>query len=235
MRHVAAADREAVAVAAGDEHQQIGIRELDALRDRQRAAVHAVEAVRRGVAGNAARAADARDERDLVRRAADRRQRAVDRLDDAEVAAAGAPDRLQVALVVLGLVRSIEGTLALLMRFCSPILPAPTSATRRACSVAHHARAAAPRSSSGVIGFDPLRASGSTPRRHVHEHPQQPVQLPLVRLLDHEPGPHRREEVLVDLLRDRIEQLGHQQLRRRCPRGAPAPPPRARRPRRCPS
>ena len=101
--HVAAADREPVAVAAGHQHQQVGVRQLDALRDRQRAAVHAVEPVGGRVAGDAARAADAGHERDLVRRPADVGQRAVDRLHDAEVAAPRAPDRLQVALVVLRL------------------------------------------------------------------------------------------------------------------------------------
>ena len=100
---VAAADREAVAVAAGHQHQQVGVGDLDALGDGQRAAVDAVEAVGRGVAGDAARAADARDEGDLVGRPADGRQRAVERLQHAEVPAAGAPDRLEVALEVLGL------------------------------------------------------------------------------------------------------------------------------------
>ena len=52
------------------------------------AAVHGVEAVRGGVAGDAAGAADARDEGDLVRRPADVGQRPVDALHHAEVAAA---------------------------------------------------------------------------------------------------------------------------------------------------
>ncbi len=127
----------------------------------QRAAVHAVEAVGRRVAGDAARAADARDERDLVRRPADGRQRAVDRLHDAEVAAARAPDRLEVALVVLRLVL-LDGTRrwcswsSLPGLACSP--PAPRSATRwsleRRGTIC---RAAARRSRRGGIGFDPLR------------------------------------------------------------------------------
>jgi len=78
-------------VAARGEHQQIGVGHLDALGDRQRAAVDAVEAVGRGVAGDPARAADARHESDLVRRPAHRRQGTVDRLHDAEIAASGAP------------------------------------------------------------------------------------------------------------------------------------------------
>src|SRR3990172_7229564 len=102
-RDGAAADRESVTIAAGREHEQIRVRELDALRDRQRAAMHRVEPVRRRVARDAAGTADARHEGDLVRRAPDRGERAVNRLDDAEVAASGTPDRLQLALVVLRL------------------------------------------------------------------------------------------------------------------------------------
>jgi hypothetical protein len=71
VRHMAAADREPVAVPASREHEELGMRELDALRDRQRAAVDAVEPVGGRVARNAARAPDARDERNVVRRAAD--------------------------------------------------------------------------------------------------------------------------------------------------------------------
>src|SRR5207248_6215541 len=100
VRYVPAADGKAVAVAAGGEHQQVGVGELDPLGDRQRAAVHAVEAVRGGVPGDARRTADPGDEGDLVRRPPDRGERAVDGLHDAEVAAARAPDGLQVALEV---------------------------------------------------------------------------------------------------------------------------------------
>jgi hypothetical protein len=60
--------------------------------------MHGVETVGGGVTGNAAGAADAGDERDFMRRPADIRQRARDGGDDAKVAAAGAPDGLEVAL-----------------------------------------------------------------------------------------------------------------------------------------
>jgi hypothetical protein len=39
MRHVAASDRKAVAIASGDQHHQIRIRHLDPLRNRQGASV----------------------------------------------------------------------------------------------------------------------------------------------------------------------------------------------------
>src|SRR5208283_5359851 len=63
---VAAADGEAVAVAARRQHQEVRVGHLDALGDGQGPAVDAVEAVGGGVAGDAAGAADAGDEGDLV-------------------------------------------------------------------------------------------------------------------------------------------------------------------------
>ena len=60
VREVAAADREAVAVAADRDHVELGVGELHAHRGRQRAAVDAVEPVGRDEAREAARAADAR-------------------------------------------------------------------------------------------------------------------------------------------------------------------------------
>src|ERR1019366_4514757 len=65
--------------------------------------MHGVETVGSGVAGNAARAADAGDEGDFMRRPADVRQCAGDGSDDAKIAAAGAPDGLEVALEMAGL------------------------------------------------------------------------------------------------------------------------------------
>src|SRR6185312_9914411 len=90
------------AVAAGDEHRQLGARDLEAGAGRERAAVHAVKAVARRVGGDARRAADAGDDRDLVRWQLQRRERARDRAEDREVAASGAPDRLVARLVVGG-------------------------------------------------------------------------------------------------------------------------------------
>ena len=85
------------------------------------------------------------------------------------------------------------------------LLPAASSATRRRCRSQRQRRAAARRPRPAWIGLAPLRASDCTPGGHVDEHAQDAVQLPLVRLLDDEPGLHRREEVAVDLLghRDR--------------------------------
>ena len=67
--HVPAADGESVAVAAGHQHQQFGVGQFDALRDRQRAAMHGVEAVGGRVTRDAAGTADAGNKGDLVRRA----------------------------------------------------------------------------------------------------------------------------------------------------------------------
>ena len=75
VQEVIAADRVAVAVAAGDEHRQFGARDLEAGCRGERAAVHAVEAVAGRVRGNARRAADAGDDDDLVRAAPHLRQR----------------------------------------------------------------------------------------------------------------------------------------------------------------
>ena len=102
MRHVAAADRETIAIAPGREHEQIGVCQFDALGDGQRAAVHGVEPVGRGIAGDPARAADAGDERDLMRRPADRREGAVEGVEHAVVAAARTPDGLQGTPKILG-------------------------------------------------------------------------------------------------------------------------------------
>ena len=138
-----------------------GLRQLDPLRDRQGAAVDAVEAVGRRVARDAARAPDARDEGDLVGRPPHARQGPVDRLDDTEVPAARTPDGLEVALVVLRL-ELLDGARE---GAHGRLLPQPagsTSATRCRCR---------PRTifwsrstiDVGRIGFEPLFASGCIP------------------------------------------------------------------------
>jgi hypothetical protein len=77
-----------------------GPRHLDALGDRQRAAVDAVEAVRLHVVGEAARAADPGDEHRLLGTQALVAAKALHGSEDGVVAAAGAPAR-HAALVVL--------------------------------------------------------------------------------------------------------------------------------------
>jgi hypothetical protein len=104
MQEVVAADREAVAVAAGDQHREVGTRQLQAGGHRQGAAMHAVEAIHAGVGGNPRGAADAGDDRDFFRRQGQFGQGAGDRIQYGVIAATGTPDRLQVGLVVLGFV-----------------------------------------------------------------------------------------------------------------------------------
>ena len=100
---VAAADGEGIAVAAQRQHLQVRVGDLDARRDRHRPAVHAVEAVGRHEERQAAGAADARDHHDVLGSVALLAHRVVERVQDAEVAAARAPGRLLVALVVVEL------------------------------------------------------------------------------------------------------------------------------------
>ena len=100
VQEVVAADRVAVAVAARDHDRQIRPRHFQAGGERQRTAVHAVEAVAIGVGGNARRAADAGHDADLFRRQAQLREGAAERHQHVIIAAAGAPDRLHVGFVV---------------------------------------------------------------------------------------------------------------------------------------
>ena len=110
MGHVTATDGEAVAVAAGHQHQQFGVGELDALGDGQGAAVDGVESVGGRVAGDAAGTPDAGDEGNLVRGSPDGGQGAGDGGDHAEIAATRTPDGFQVALEIPGLeLRGREG------------------------------------------------------------------------------------------------------------------------------
>ena len=65
VHQVVAADRQRVAVARDDPHQQIGPADLEAGGHRRGAAVNRVDAVGVHVIGKPARAADARDEHHL--------------------------------------------------------------------------------------------------------------------------------------------------------------------------
>ena len=94
------ADAAAVAVAGVDEHRQVRPRHLDALGDRERAAVDAVEAVGLHVVREAARAADSGHEHGALRSEILVAAQALDRREDGVVAATAAPAR-HAALVVL--------------------------------------------------------------------------------------------------------------------------------------
>ena len=102
MQEVVAADRQEVAVAADHPHVEIGIGELHARRHRRRTAVDGVETVACDVVGEARGAADAGDEHDIVRLAADLRERRADALQDRVVAATRAPAYLLVGGEILG-------------------------------------------------------------------------------------------------------------------------------------
>ena len=102
VHRVIAADRQRVAVAGDDPHVELGIGELDAGRERRRAAVDRVEAVGRHVIRKAARAADAADEHGLFARDAEVRHGALHGFQHRIVAAARAPADLLVARPVLG-------------------------------------------------------------------------------------------------------------------------------------
>ena len=102
VHRVVAADRQRVAVAGDDPHVELGVGELDAGRDRRRAAVDRVEAVARHVIRKAARAADAADEHRLLARDAEVGHRPLHGLQHRIIAAARAPADLLVARPVLG-------------------------------------------------------------------------------------------------------------------------------------
>ena len=93
-------DRAAVAVASVDEHVQVRARHLDALGERERAAVDAVEPVGLHVVREAARAADPGHEHRALRREVLVAAQPLDRREDRVVAASAAPAR-HAALVVL--------------------------------------------------------------------------------------------------------------------------------------
>ena len=104
---VRGADAAAVAVAGVHEHVQVGPRHLDALGDRQRPAVDAVEPVGAHVVRQAARAADAGDEDRLLRLQPLVAAEPLHGREDRVVAAALAPAR-HAALVVLERVVLLE-------------------------------------------------------------------------------------------------------------------------------
>ncbi len=100
MDEVAAADAEAVAVAAGDQHGQLVVGQLEARGHRQRAAMQRVHAVGVDEAGEVGGAADAADRGHLVVGDLQLDQRLLHRGEHAEVAATGAPVGIDLALEV---------------------------------------------------------------------------------------------------------------------------------------
>ena len=95
---VAAADAEAVAVAAGDEDGHGVVGHLDAGGDGERAAVQGVHAVGVDEAGEVGGAADAADGGDLVLGDLQLDEGFLDGGEDAEVAAAGTPVGIDAGL-----------------------------------------------------------------------------------------------------------------------------------------
>ncbi len=93
MRHVAAADGKAVAVAADGDHGQGIIGGLDAGGNRQGASMQAVKTVGVDEEGESRRTTDARDHNRILGRDAQFVERPRQAIDDAEVAAARAPGR----------------------------------------------------------------------------------------------------------------------------------------------
>src|SRR5256886_7795540 len=83
-------------VAAGHDDLEIRIRELRALRDRQRSSMNRVESVRRKEVRQVARASDPRDDQDVPRLELERVDRGLERPQDREVAAARTPGRLDL-------------------------------------------------------------------------------------------------------------------------------------------
>ena len=100
MGEVIAADAEAIAVTAGDEHGELMVGHLDAGGDRQRAAVQGVHAVGLNEAGEVRGAADAADGDDLVIGNLELDEGLLHRGQHAEVAAAGAPVGIDAAFEI---------------------------------------------------------------------------------------------------------------------------------------
>src|SRR5881296_1813760 len=92
-------DSVSVPVAAGDNDLEIRIRELRALRDRQRPSVDRVESVRRQEVRQVARASDPGDDQDVPWLELECMDRHLERPQDREVPAAGAPGRFDLGLV----------------------------------------------------------------------------------------------------------------------------------------
>jgi len=91
---VVPADPVAVAVTAGGDHFEVGVRELRGAGHGQRAPVDRVEPVRVEVAVQLAGTADTGTQQSFLGRAPDFRERLLERLQDAEVAATRTPGRL---------------------------------------------------------------------------------------------------------------------------------------------
>ncbi len=100
MDEVAAADAEAVAIAAGDEHGERVVGHLDAGGDGERAAVEGVHAVGFDEAGEVGGAADAGDGGDFVLGDLELDEGFLDGGEDAVVAAAGTPVGFDAAFEV---------------------------------------------------------------------------------------------------------------------------------------
>src|SRR6185503_2977262 len=99
--HVIAADRQAIAVAGDHPDIEVGARDLEARRDRRRATVDRVEAVRVHVVREAARAADTGDEHGALALDAELRERALNGGEDRVVTATRAPTHVLVGLEIL--------------------------------------------------------------------------------------------------------------------------------------
>src|SRR6266540_989769 len=97
----AGAEGERVAGAGDDPHHQLGPGDLDARREGRGAAVERVHPVVVHVVREARGAADAGDEDDVLALHPDVRERPLHLVDDREVAAAGAPARIDARLEVL--------------------------------------------------------------------------------------------------------------------------------------
>ena len=100
VRHMAPADGETVAIAAGHQDEQVRVRELDPLGNGQGTAMQGVKAVSGRVTGNAAGTANARDKGNLMRGSPDGRQGARDGRDHPEIAATRAPNGFEIAFEV---------------------------------------------------------------------------------------------------------------------------------------
>src|SRR6266480_2739503 len=102
VQHVIAADGQPIPIARHHPDVELRIRELDPRRDRGRASMHGVEAVRRHVIRKARGAADAADEHRLLALQLQLGARLLYRLEDRVVAAARTPADFLVRGVVLG-------------------------------------------------------------------------------------------------------------------------------------
>src|SRR5256884_6694594 len=98
-KKVAHANPVSIAVAARDNHIQVGVRELGPFRDRESPAVDRLESVRGQEVREVARTADAGHDQDVPRLQLKGVNRRLERAQDREVAATGAPSGLNLGLV----------------------------------------------------------------------------------------------------------------------------------------